>query len=749
VAHDKRFRQSGHSQHCQQQWGWKERHFFTPRKHGRCHRYDLQPLGERIFFSSSYLNSWPAREVSAGVYFYAVQNECRKEWKGTVAVIVSEIDALIIHVILTLTSSEFLIPNPFSYFIVMKSSWIAFGLSVVLLACSSNSEIDHWESLVRAGDEWKYFLGNASPGKEWFSTGYDDVEWKTGPGGIGFGTGDFKTRVGTAPSLFLRKKFTVHRPKDIAALALHVEYDDGFIVYLNGQEVARRNMGTEKFADYNRTASAAHEPVLRSDGVPEYIDLTFRKSILKNGENLLAIQVHNESPSSPDLSASVFLSAGLTTKTKSYSPVPSWFVPRKEISSNLPIIAITTKHGQTISNEKHVIAHMGIIYNGKGKSNLTRDSFNDFDGKISIRVRGESSQSFPKKSFTIETKNDEGEDLNASLLGMPAETDWILYAPYTDKTLLRDVLAYEMGRDIGMYTPQTRPAELYLDGEYQGVYILIEKIKIGSDRVDITPLKPEATSGKAVTGGYILRVDKWDSNDFPYWESQTHNALPNERTIKFQFVDPRGNDLSPEQVDYIKKYILDFESALSSSNYKSPEGYKAFIDVASFIDFMIVNEVSKNVDAYIFSTYMHKANDRDGGLLKMGPLWDFNLAFGNVDYNHNAQFAPGWMFNDNIRMYWFRRLRSDDDFKNRFNCRWKELRTSVFTDEYFTDKIDALAEELDDAQERNFKKWPILGSYVWPNQYVGGSYQKEIDFLKKWIQARLDWMDKNTSASCE
>lgn len=632
---------------------------------------------------------------------------------------------------------------------VMKSSWVSVALFVLLLACSTTDEIDHWESLLPANEEWKYFPGNASAGKEWFITEYDDGKWKTGKGEIGFGRGDLKTKIEAAPSVFLRKKFIVHRPKDIAALALHIDYDDGFIVYLNGHEVARRNIGTEEFVDFDRPASASHEPVLSRGGVPEYIDLTFQKSILNDGENLLAIQVHNESPSSPDLSASVFLSAGITTKKKSYSPVPSWFVPRKEISSKLPIIAITTKHGQVISDEKRVAAHMGIIYNGKRKSNLTRDSFNDFDGNISIEVRGESSQFFPKKSFTIETKNDEGKDLEASLLGMPAETDWILYAPYTDKTLLRDVLAYEMGRELGMYTPRTKTVELYLDGEYQGVYVLIEKIKIGTKRVDIAALKPDDTAGKAVTGGYLLRVDKWDSNDFPYWESKPSSALPNARTIKFQFADPKGADLSPEQAEYIKKYLIDFESALSSRNYKSEEGYKAFIDVASFIDFMIVNEVSKNVDAYIFSTYMHKANDRDGGLLKMGPLWDFNLAFGNVDYNRNAQFAPGWMFNDSNRMYWFRRLMSDEDFKNRFNCRWKELRKSVFTDEYFSDKIDTIVEELDEAQKRNFKKWPILDTYVWPNQYVGGSYQKEVDFLTKWIQTRLSWMDKNTSASCD
>lgn len=620
---------------------------------------------------------------------------------------------------------------------------------MLLPGCSGTEEIDHWESLLPAGEEWKYFAGTSSPGKEWFSTRYDDEDWKAGEGEIDFAAEDLKTKNGAIPSVFVRKSFTIHQPRDIAGLALHIDYDDGFILYLNGEEVARRNMGTEAFVDYNKPASAAHELVLDRGGVPEYVDLTFRKSLLKKGKNLLAIQVHNESASSPDLSASVFLHAGLTTKKKSYSPVQSWFIPRKEISSKLPIIAITTTHGQAISNEKRVPAHMGIIDNGKGKPNLPRDPFNDFDGHISIEIRGESSQRFPKKSFTIETKDEKGKDLEASLLGMPAETDWILYAPYADKTLLRDVLAYEMGRDLDMYTPRTQPVELYLDGEYNGVYVLIEKIKIDPNRVDIAELKSDDRSGKAVTGGYIIRVDKWDNNDFPYWESTPSHKLPNERTIKFQFVDPDGNDLSPAQADYIRDYISDFESALSSPEYNAAEGYEAFIDVASFIDFMIVNEVSKNVDAYLFSIYMHKANDRDGGLLKMGPLWDFNLAFGNVDYNRNARFAPGWMFNDNNRMYWFRRLMSDEKFKNRFNCRWKELRKSVFTNEYFTGMIDRLSEELNDSQKRNFKRWPILETYVWPNPYVGGSYQNEIDFLKKWIQARLDWMDENTPSSCD
>jgi hypothetical protein len=133
----------------------------------------------------------------------------------------------------------------------------------------------------------------------------------------------------------------------------------------------------------------------------------------------------------------------------------------------------------------------------------------------------------------------------------------------------------------------------------------------------------------------------------------------------------------------------------------------------------------------------------------MGPLWDFNLAFGNVNYQQNAQYAPGWMWNDRSRMYWFRRMLQDSTFSKTINCRWSALRTTLLTDEYFLDAIDSIASTINESRIRNFQRWPILGVYVWPNQFVGNTYEEEINFLKEWVTARLQWMDENMPGVCD
>jgi hypothetical protein len=208
--------------------------------------------------------------------------------------------------------------------------------------------------------------------------------------------------------------------------------------------------------------------------------------------------------------------------------------------------------------------------------------------------------------------------------------------------------------------------------------------------------------------------------------------------------------LASAQQTYIRNYMRTFQSALTSSTFThSVTGFKPFLDLPSTIDFMLVNEIGKNIDGFVFSTYMYKEKDSDGGKLHMGPLWDFNLAFGNVNYLANAQFAPGWMWNDQYRMFWFRRMMQDPAFAAQMKCRWTELRTSFLTNDYFINKIDSIANVLDAAQQRNYMRWPILGTYVWPNQYIGATYADELNFLKTWILERLSWMDANMPGNCE
>ncbi len=176
-------------------------------------------------------------------------------------------------------------------------------------------------------------------------------------------------------------------------------------------------------------------------------------------------------------------------------------------SSNLPIIVIKTD-SQEIVDESRIKANMGIINNGEGMINHITDPYNDYSGKISIEIRGSTSQSFLKKSYGFETQYESGENRNVSLINLPEENDWILYAPYSDKTLIRNILAYRLARELGHYAPRTKLCELIVNGEYRGVYVLIEKIKRDKNRVDISELNPDEISGDDVSGGYILKIDK-------------------------------------------------------------------------------------------------------------------------------------------------------------------------------------------------------------------------------------------------
>jgi hypothetical protein len=421
-------------------------------------------------------------------------------------------------------------------------------------------------------------------------------------------------------------------------------------------------------------------------------------------------------------------------------------------SSNLPVIIINT-NGSAISNEPKIIADMGIIYNGVGVRNSITDPYNNYSGKIGIELRGSSSQLFPKKQFGVELWDATGNGINASLLGMPAEEDWVLFAPYNDKSLMRDVLAYKLGRDLGRYAPRTRFCEVVINGEYEGVYVLMEKIKRDDNRVAIGKLNPDEISGDDLTGGYIIKIDKesgsgnggWGSSYFP------PNRSGNQQ-IYFQYDYPSAAGIVSEQRNYIRQYVNSFETVLNSDAFNDRvNGYVKYIDDDSFIDFFIINEVSKNVDGYRLSTYLHKKKDSDGGKLHMGPLWDFNLGFGNANYCTQGN-PEGWVTNFNnvcsqdwwLIPFWWDKLYSDGAYRNKLAARWNELRLNQLNTDRILTYIDSVANVLNaESQQRNFQRWPVLGQYVWPNYYVGPTFASEVSWLKNWIVSRLSWMDAN------
>jgi len=423
-------------------------------------------------------------------------------------------------------------------------------------------------------------------------------------------------------------------------------------------------------------------------------------------------------------------------------------------SSNLPIIIIET-NGQIIPDEPGVTVDLGIIDNGVGQINLISDPFNDYSGEVYIEIRGSSSQSFPKKSYSFETRDSLGMNNNVSLLNLPPENDWVLYAPYSDKTLMRNVLTYKLGRELGHYAPRTRYCELVLNGDFIGTYVLMEKIKQDANRVDIAKLLPTDITGDEVTGGYIIKIDKYTAGGSG-WVSPFAPPNGSGQTISYQFHDPKDFELVPEQKAYIENYINEFEMVLNGSDYLDPIlGYHQYLDINSFLDFLLINEISKNVDGYRLSTFLYKDKDSNDDKIHMGPLWDFNLGFGNANY-YNGELVEGFAYNfnyvgsgdNNLIPFWWERFLSDTVFTNALKCRWEELRESAFHTDTIVTYIYNLAITLDDAQERNFVRWPILGTYVWPNYFLGSTYQEELNYLRLWIQSRMNWLDNNLPGTC-
>jgi hypothetical protein len=419
-------------------------------------------------------------------------------------------------------------------------------------------------------------------------------------------------------------------------------------------------------------------------------------------------------------------------------------------SSNLPIMVINT-NGQTIQDEPKIIASMGIIDHKDRPENKITDPFNGYNGRIGIEIRGSSSQMFPKKGYGFETRKEDGSNNNVSLMGMPQENDWVLHGPYSDKSLIRNMLCYILAGDIMEYAPRGRYCELVINGIYQGVYVLMEKIKRDKNRVNIAEISPTDNTGDRLTGGYIIKIDKETGSDIGGWTS-TFKPIPNQPQITyFQYDYPKASDITPNQKVYIQQFIRLAEESINAANYDNPaEGYRKFVDDKSLVDYIIMNELSKNVDAYRLSTYLYKDRDSRGGKLKFGPVWDYNLGFGNVNYCTNGN-PEGLVITDFNQVcsqdwwvihFWWKKFMADQQLKSDMKNRWQNLRSNKLSDQRVFFVVDSLTNLLSKAQVRNFQKWPVLNEYVWPNYVVTGSYQGEIQFLKNWLRDRLLWLDQ-------
>lgn len=627
--------------------------------------------------------------------------------------------------------------------------FILAGFSVVLRA----QQADHWEAIVSADEIWSYFLGYSQPPAGWNAPGFDDSSWQTGQGGIGYGDDDDMTVVPNVPSIYLRRNFIIHDTSVITMLYLFVDFDDGFVAYLNGNEIARANIGTPGIEPaFNEYAILdSYEARLPSGGIPArfVIEKQVIREFLKEGENLLALQVHNCNAESSDLSSTTFLIAGISDESHNYSDPPQWFRDPRTDFTHLPLIIIDTE-GRQIVNDPKITARMKVIDNGPGNPNNQFQEATDYDGYIGIEIRGQSSQMFPKKSYSIELRTSEGDETSAALLGMPKEEDWVLYAPYSDKTMLRNALTFYLGSKMGDWQPRNRFCEVWLNGDYIGVYQLMERIKRDKNRVDISKLNPDETEGDDLTGGYIIKVDKTDDiGPEEYFQINPKIRFNYSERYRFTYVYPKYKNIADKQKSYIRKFITDAESTLNSDSFRDmTEGFRKYFDTKSFVDYQIIQEFCNNVDGYRYSTFFYKDKDSKDGRLHAGPLWDFDLAYGNENYTDFNLATDTWLYPKYLefyghRLHWWARMMDDFSYRASFAARWKELRKGPFSTDSIMNYIDNTIMYLGESVDRNFTRWPIIGRYVWPNHFVGNSYEEEVDYLKDWISRRVNWMDVN------
>jgi hypothetical protein len=505
-----------------------------------------------------------------------------------------------------------------------------------------------------------------------------------------------------------------------------------------------------------------------------------------------------------------------------------------DFSSTLPLVVMSS-HGEKfpIEREAKLTGTIRFIAPKHGHAALMGEP--DFEGVAQLYIRGHSSRRYPKHSFGVKLLDEKADKRKVSILGMPKQSDWVLYAPYPDKTLMRDVLAYELSNKMGHWAPRTRFVELFVNesghkitmADYVGVYVFEDKITRDKDRVELAKLSPADETEPAITGGYIFKKDHFGrgelararaeappsvgmllpggSSELPSGPggfpanptgfstkspgraearklAKARKVEPQEKLPQvvttttylgvrprdiqdgrgslgddevfgdedgfwtplagnhFFYVEPEPDEITAVQRGWLKTHLNRFESALYGPAFlDASRGYAAYIEASSFIDYHIIAEATKNVDAFRFSTFYQK--DR-GGKIRMEPIWDMNLTFGNA--NTRDGFLPtGWLWPqlDDQQYSWFRRLFEDPDFGQKYVDRWAQLRTNVFATSNILARVNELAATLGEPQKRNFNRWRILGTTVTPNHFVGETYAQEVDWMKDWIQKRLAWMD--------
>lgn len=696
--------------------------------------------------------------------------------------------------------------------------------------------------------------------RSWRLDGYDDSSWSSGNTGVGYDRNttydslinlDVQGNMdGVNASVYIRIPFTITNTSDIVALQLEMKCDDGFIAYINGEEVASRYRPA--IPEWN--SSADGETLDAVAQVYEVFDLNAYIDELALGPNVLAIHGLNKNSTSSDMlilpklsytfadntetgtvaylesptpgiensvgriaesapvnfsvlsgvytstfsvtlssdapsihytldgseptqasplySSPITISSTTTLRARSFESgfalgaigTENYMFLSPDVvsfSSNLPVIVIDSLGYYDISlgeyyipNTESIPANLTFFEPGADDRTFLVDDYT-LGTRAGIRRRGETSlrDTDNKPNLAIESWADGADDdRNIKPLGMPAESDWILWGPHgRDLSGMRNAFFYELSNQTGNYAVRTRFVEVFLNvsgddvsmEDYAGLYFFMEKIKRDNDRVDVEALSSVDNTAPNVTGGYILRVDKSDPG-----QNRIGDGSVVYQPMYCEYPSP--TDITAQQETYIVDYLIDFEAQLSNPNPTT--GYPSFINVDTFVDHNIFNLLGKNADGLRYSTYMHKSRN---GKLSMGPIWDFDRS---IDSNGDDRDddPDGWtayrsetVFSDYINYsearHWWGLLFENADFWQAWIDRWQELRLDLFSDSHIEGIIDGMAEEIAEARARDIAKWaPIydpMQNRIGRNDLLDGTQQGEVNYMKWWLATRMDWID--------
>ncbi len=440
--------------------------------------------------------------------------------------------------------------------------------------------------------------------------------------------------------------------------------------------------------------------------------------------------------------------------------------------SNLPIVVLDSYGAGASMNDATYINASAQFINTQTDGYAEMLDPVDFSGRIGLRYRGSTSYfNYPKKQFAVETRDESDNDKSVSLLGMPSESDWVLYDPYTEKSLINNALAMDWARGMGHYASRVQYVEVYFNAnadtsinyssDYMGVYILMEKPKRDDNRINVDKMLPSDTTEPNITGGYIFKKDRKETQEIAINVPGGASVGPQQ----FVMVEPDETELTGAQQTWLTNYLSDLDTVMNGPNFADPvNGYAKYIDVDSWVDYWISVEFTKNVDGFWLSNFMHK--DR-GGKIEEGPVWDYNLAFGQADYSDGAS-ASGWSsaflgvsgsFGEQYGYY--KRLMQDPAFVLKITDRWQQLRKTILNTNNMWADIDNYVGLLTDHNGnypvgstptqtsnnpvvRNFKRWTgVLGTWNTTNSFFDaqGRWIEDVNLMKQWLSARAEWMD--------